>query len=248
MDEARTLGEMWESACLIADMPNTTFATSAEGYGRVNKSILRAWGMVIREVGEDALKEPVTLTTTANVATTALGSVNSGVFSTFTARLRRVVSMDVTLGGRPQKIEELPDWEMRNAFAESSGWGSGGGGPFFKLENGTTGQSVRWFPTPTAAHSVTAYIIPNPPKLVQSTDSINLWAGFSDYVEHDVAIYLLNREKSDPGAVMMERERIWKELVSSLPRKHRSPLRVMDVRERAFDFGRRGRGDGWWWR
>ncbi|TXH54800.1 MAG: hypothetical protein E6Q97_10100 [Desulfurellales bacterium] len=245
MARTRTLAQLWASAQLAADMPNTTFATSAEGYERINYSIARLYGKLVNGAGADYFREARTLTTTANQAYTDIGATGSSL-NTLAGSFMRLLSLEATIGEYPQDIPELPNWEDRHLFANQAGWTGRPGiswrlaGPYYTLEYAANGARVHWWPTPVAVHTVTAYVIPSAPVLVNASDTFDGINGFEDWVIHDVAIYLKNREESDPSALMAERDRIESEIMTTMGRKHASPKRVRDVR------GRRGwpRGDG----
>ena len=247
MARTRTLAQLWSSAQLMADMPNTTFATAAEGYERINYSIARLWGEIAHSDGGDYFREARTLTTTANQAYTEIGSTGSSL-NTLAGSYLKLISLEVTLDGMPQTIPELPEWEDRHAFARETGWsGRSGfswlqGGPFYTHEYSATGARIHWWPTPAAAHTVTAWIIPSAPVLAQTSDTFDGINGFEDAVIHDVAIYLKQREESDPSLLMAERNRIMAHIKRVIGRNHASPRRVRDVRGRGF-FGN-GRGSG----
>jgi len=237
----RTLAELWASAQLMADMPNTTFATSAEGYERVNYSIQKLWGEIAHSDGGDYFKVPRNWETVANQAYTEIGLNDSGS----TAPFLRLISLEVTLSsGVPQTIRELPNWEDRHGLSIVSGW-TGGGGPYYSLAGSTTYPRVYWWPTPKAVHTVRAWLIPCAPRLTQTTDTFDGIDGFEDAVIHDVAIYLKQREESDASLLMAERDRIMAHIKRVVGRNHASPRRVRDVRSRGFFGAGRRRWESW---
>lgn len=249
MARTRTLAQLWSSAQLMADMPNTTFATSAEGYERINYSIAQLWGEIAHSNGGDYLREARTLSTTANQAYTDIGGTGSSLNS-LAGSFLKLIALDVTIDGMPQSIPELPNFEDRHAFSREVGWtGRAGhswsmGGPFYTLEYASSGARLHWWPTPSAVHTVTAWIIPTAPVLVQASDTFDGINGFEDWVIHDVAIYLKQREESDPSVLMAERDRIASRIKATLGRKHASPSRVRDVRRRGFFGSGAGNGTG----
>lgn len=230
----------------MADMPNTTFATSAEGYERINYSIAKLYGKLVNSAGADFFRESRSLTTTANAAYTDIGATGSSL-NTLSGSFLRLLSLEATIGEYPQTIPELPDWEMRHAFANQVGWTGRPGvswraaGPFYTLEYAANGARIHWWPTPVTTHTVTAWVIPTAPILVQTSDTFDGINGFEDWVIHDVAIYLKQREESDPSVLMAERDRLEGDMLKMLTRKHASPARVRDVMPRGRLF-RRGNG------
>lgn len=241
MPRTRTLAEMWTSVQLMADMPNTTFATATEGYERINYSIQKLWGEIVHSAGGDYFKAPRLWDTVANQSYTEIGSTDSGS----TAPFLRLISLEVTLsGGVPQTIHELPNWEDRHELSRVSGW-NGADGPYYSLAGSTTYPRVYWWPTPTAVHSVRAWIIPCAPRLTQTSDTFDGIDGFEDAVIHDAAIYLKQREESDPSLLMAERDRIMAHIKRVTGRNHASPRRVRDVRERGFFGSGRRRWENW---
>lgn len=248
MARTRTLAQLWSSAQLMADMPNTTFATSAEGYERINYAIAKLYGKLVNGAGADYYREARTLTTTANQAYTDIGATGSSLNS-LAGSFHRLVALEVTIGEFPQTIPELTNFEDRHAFANQAGWTGRPGiswrlaGPFYTLEYAANGARIHWWPTPVAAHTVTAWIIPSAPILAQASDTFDGINGFEDWVIHDVAIYLKQREESDPSILMAERDRIESEIIKTMGRKHASPGRVRDVMNRPAAAGfPRGRG------
>lgn len=247
MAQTRTPDQIWAAALLLADMANSTFATAAEGRDRINKSLAGLWADITRSKGSEYLREPRTISTTANSPTTELGSVGSAI-TNGGASFLKLISLEVDLGSGPFDIRPLYQWEMRHAFANRSGWGNGN--VFYTLENSVTGAKLRWWPTPTAVHSVTAWVIPSAPVFSTGTETWDFVNGWDDYVAHDVAIYLLGREQSDTSLLMAERARILEGILGNLGRKHNEPDRVRDVRMPRMGFGAwNGRNGGdWGWR
>lgn len=250
MARTRTLAQLWSSAQLMADMPNTTFATAAEGYERINYSIARLYGKLVNSAGADFFRESRTLSTAANTSYTDIGATGSSL-NTLSGSFLRLLSLEVTLGEYPQTIHELPDWELRHAFANYSGWTGregtkwGKAAPYYTLEYAANGARIHWWPTPTAIHTVTAWVIPTAPVLVQTSDTFDGINGFEDWVIHDVAIYLKQREESDPSVLMAERSEIEADMTKMITRKHSSPGRVRDVRGQMRPFVRGNRGFGY---
>ena len=244
MARTRTLAQIREEALLLADMPNTTFATSAEATRRVNLSIARLWDRIVQKDGGRYFKEPRTVSTVAGVATTEIGTLGSSL-NALAGSFYRLVSLDVTVDGEARDIKRLPDWELRHELQNVTGWGSRE--VFYEMEAGTSGQRLRWFPTPDAVHTVTAWVIPTAPILVQDSDTFDGINGWEDWVAHDVAIYLLGREESDPSLLMAERQRIEDGIISMISGRDASePHRPRSVRRRRMYFGADGRGTRGW--
>jgi hypothetical protein len=66
------------------------------------------------------------------------------------------------------------------------------------------------FPAPNNANDIACRYIPEPPQLSLDSDTLNLPTFWYQWVVFDAAIQCLNKEESDPSALMAERDKVEK--------------------------------------
>ena len=219
-----TLAELRTACRDDADMANSGFVDDSEIDRRINHAIKRLYEMLVIARGADYYRTSATITTTAGVAT-----------SSQPATLLQLLGLDVTLGGTVVEIDRL-DWARRNDFQNVQGWS--GSGIYYLPE----GASLRWFPTPDAAHSVTCWHIPQAITLVNAADTFDAIHGFEDWVIADVAVRMLAKEESDTSAEAAIKMDVERRIQAMIPARDAKPLRPADVRRR---FSSQYGPDGW---
>jgi hypothetical protein len=208
---------------------NSTFVTDSELTRRINLSIAALYDMLVEIRGDVFYAERSSITATASTAVTAVGSTSSAEGEG--TSLHRIISMEVTLNGEICDIRPLPDWRTRLLFPTPTGWSDCQSGPYYSLENDSTGMNVRWWPTPTATHTVTMTWIPTALELSADGDTFDGINGWEDWVIHDVGVYVLQKEESDASVLMAERSKIEARVRKlAVTRDHGHPRRVVDSR------------------
>lgn len=229
MARTRTLTLMRTDIRQLTGHESSTFVTDSELTRRINLSIAALYDLLVECRGEQWYAERSSITATANTAITAIGSTASAEGEG--SSLLRVISMETTIGETVVEIKPLPDWRTRLAFGRPLAWTEYGGGQYYTLENDSTGVNVRWWPTPTATHTVTMTWIPCAAELSADGDTFDGINGWEDWVVHDVGVYVLQKEESDPSVLMAERAKIEARIRKlAKGRDHNVAARPRDVR------------------
>jgi hypothetical protein len=140
-----------------------------------------------------------------------------------------LVGVDVTVSGSTT-IEARPINfnERARFFQDTSGWHS-----YREIYYSIEGPRLVFFPTPRAVHSVTIWYVPCAPTLSadgDTFDGINRW---EHWVVIDAAIQLMAKEETDTSALVLERERMEREIVALARHRDRGyPDTARDVRMR----------------
>jgi hypothetical protein len=101
------------------------------------------------------------------------------------------------------------------------------------IYDGVTGQytpQIEFVPTTFNQTSVAIHYIPHAPELKIDTAVWNGFNGFEEFVPVDVAIKLMEKEESDPTALMLRRAKIERRIQSlAQARDHNFPDTIVDV-------------------
>lgn len=229
MARTRTLTLMRTDVRQLTGHENSTFVTDSELTRRINLSIAALYDLLVECRGEHFFAERSSITATSGVAYTTIGGTSSSAGEG--TSLHRIISLETTLNGFVTEIQPLPDWHKRTAFNSANGWASHETGPFYTLENDSNGLMLRWWPTPSATYTVTMTWIPTAKELSADADTFDGINGWEDWVIHDVGVYVLQKEESDPSVLMAERAKIEARIRKlAKTRDHGHAARSRDVR------------------
>jgi hypothetical protein len=173
-------------------------------------------------------------TTTANVSKLAIdfdGVNNLDIY--------QIVGVDVKYDNWWRAAEAI-QFQDRNLYQENTwGWTRGidvhyridglGGRRAGGVE--LTAVYLELYPTPDAAYSVRLHYIPAAQIIVADTAVVSYPNQWFNWIALDVAIQLLNKEESDPRALILERSRIEQEIKNQASSVDRGSVqRVRDTR------------------
>jgi hypothetical protein len=208
---------------------NDTVVTDAELTRRINLSAAALYDMLVEVRGEHFYAERSSVTATAATATTSVGGTSSSAGEG--SSLHRLISLEVTLDGNVVEIKPLPDRHARQAFNGAQSWSGYTDGPYYALENDSNGMAIRWYPTPSATHTVTMTWIPTAKELSADGDTWDGVNGWEDWIVHDVGVYVLQKTESDVSVLAGERAKVESRIRKlAKTRDHGSAARTRDVR------------------
>lgn len=218
MADIRTLAELRTEVRQTADMVNSTFVTDAEIDRQINLALRRLYWRLVRARGSQFYKTSTTINTTANLPVILIG------------QMMQLLGLDVTISGQAREILPLPDWSKRHDFQNVSGWNTGSN-IYYEFYGG---NSAYLWPTPTAAHTVTIWYVPDPTELTADGDTADEAIGFEKWITLSVAMYCRMKEESDFMDLAAERDLLQQEIDSILPSTVDAvrPRVIRDVRRR----------------
>ncbi len=238
---SRTVAQIKTAALQYADMENSTFVSTIELIERVNESNARLYGIIANAgIAENYFKAMLTLNTVPNNAFVDVDKTSLED----PLDIYQVVGVDAKFSDNNWQAVQQLQWQDRNLFQNMTGW------------NGTTGIRYRihgmgsriadsgaavggiiskiqleLYPTPTAVYPIRFHYIPCAPDLTSDFDIITYPNHWVTWIALDVAIQLLNKEESDPRALMAERQRIELEIRNQAQSVDRGEVqRVRDTR------------------
>lgn len=169
------------------DLPafsTTTFVTTALVNSLINEELQRYYGLLLECFGDDYLDATQSLTTSAGVGLTSLPD---GF-----AKLRRLAWVrgadDVVLLRRASAEDiGLADYDAKS-WSEYT--------PHYRIQ----GQTIAWYPPPSAEYNVTATYAALPADLTSDGDTFMAGPGFEGFVIYGVCASIALREEKDPGS------------------------------------------------
>jgi len=220
-----TMAELETQARRRADMENSTFVSSSEVFDAINKSAEKLLEK-IASLSEDLLIKKSTITT---VAGTAEYELAADVLKLHKVALR-VNDADVPLNRRATDfVDSVQTQTWGNAFV-----------PSYRPRIATgTGGALVWKldfnPVPSGVYTVPYEYIWGWTAIASSGSKVEL--PFPEYIVLDVAIALLQKEKSSTSELIQEREILEKRIEQWLePKDHHRAPHILDTRD-AEDWG-----------
>lgn len=187
-----TLAQLRTRARQRADMENSGFVSDSELNAYVNASYAELYDLLVSKFGEDYfVASPHSITTTSNTEDYSL----PGDFY-------KLLGVDFKLDSRNWASLKRFEFTERNLFAS-------GVNPYINIfRYRILGNSLRLTPMPEANETLRVWYVPLPTTLSSDSDSFSGINGFEEYVVIDAAIKMLNKEESDPSALMAEKAAI----------------------------------------
>lgn len=199
-----------------ADMTGSAFvadsATSLDAW--INEAHQKLHAMVVDAFGEEYVSSTSAFTTLADTADYALP-----------ADFYKGLGVDLTIAG--DVVALLPYMQPeRNFYRNSHLLADPSSRPRYRL----VGSNLRLYPIPQAGLTGSIRYAPAATTLTNGGDSVNYPNGWERFIVIDAAIQCLIKEESDVRALMVERERIEKEIEATKEaRDLAAPKRVIDV-------------------
>lgn len=219
---SQTRDQLQALAYQLADMESDTgFMPNAEVQGYINAGVRRFVRMISQWGGEAWFRSPVSVNTTADVATIAWSAIVAS-----TSIEPEIYGITATIGDNEVTLEPI-DFGRRDRFEDVNGWDDLS--PiYYSLEQ----SGIRFFPTPDAAYALTIWITTEQPATLTAGSSTIEAHGFEEWIAYHAAIQMLTKEKSETADVRAERDKIEREAFDYFisGRDHGYPERVRDVR------------------
>lgn len=185
-----TLAQLKTRARQRADMENSGFIQNSELVSYINASVAELYDLLVSKYGEDYfVASPFSITTTANVDQYALPT---DMYKLLGVDLQLDTSNNwVSLKRFEFAERNIPQiWDIK--FVD-----------FIRYR--LFGGNLKLSPVPQANQKLRLWYIPLPTALVADSDTLDGFNGYDEYVVVDVAIKMLNKEESDPSALMAEK-------------------------------------------
>lgn len=204
-----TVASVITRARRLADMENTQFILDAEAADYIDAAYKRLYNLMVEAHEDWFLKEH----TFSTVSGTNEYSVPSDFY--------KLLALDVQVGSTYRPIRRFMLSE-RNKILYGDNSPS-----HYSLYQST----IRFYPDPTGAQTIRMWYVPVPATLTSASsfDAINGW---DDWIAHDVAITMLNKEESDASVLIRKRDQLEARLLQFMQgRDEHRPQRIRNVEE-----------------
>lgn len=221
MSRTRTLTNLIADVRSRTNQENSTFVTDAEVTEYLNVELAELWTRLIQNQGQPFYRSSTTYTVTS---TNNLQALPADFF-----QVQEVVA---TIGGITGSLTPFMMAErgyLKNAQVWSPLMGSQ-----YRIQAG----NIEFLPA-TQSFTATLFYSPTQPRLVSGGELFDGFGGFEIAAIYGACATVLQKEESDPGFYLGQRERIYKNIdMLAAQRDASMPERVQDVMGDA--------GSGWW--
>ena len=193
-----------------SDMENTNFISDAEWLTYANNSYRKFynWVTTIYEDYNVSYQDYSTIADTEEY-TLPTGFLKMRLVELYGVTPRPLTLREWTLSEKNRLAYTVTGYPIRFAFY---------------------GNTLRLIPSPRGVYSVRVWYIPTATEITSSSQSVEVYNGFDEYIAIDMAIKALTKEKSSTTALENERDRMEKLLVDSLTgRDAGSPRFITDI-------------------
>ena len=223
MPATKTLTQMLAITRELADQENSTFVDDTELTARINEACSQLYDMLVQARGSEYYATSVT---SATVASQALYTFVTSFSSTDVYRIVSVMIDDGSYYVSVPRFEysELPALRTLESSLSASLW-------LYRYRAVPTGIELRPQPT-TTGHTLTLHYIPTYTLLSSGSDTFDGINGWEKWACLQAAIDCLNKEESDPSALMAQRGHIEQQIKQLAPgRDINRPQKVSDTRQ-----------------
>lgn len=189
-----TLSELRTQARQLADMEDNEFVSDTELNNYINFAIADLHDLLVETYGSEYY-----LNSYESVTTNGESAYN------LPSDFYKLRGVDAKLNGSDWLNLHPFNFNERHKY-ESFGSGSILG--IYNLKYRVMGSKIRFTPTPNANTPFRLWYVPVATKLINDTDILEDVNQYSDYVILSAAIKMLNKEESDPSALLQERKKI----------------------------------------
>lgn len=246
-----TLATLRSSVRQRADMVNSQFVTDSELDGYINSSAAELYDKIVEAYGEEyysaAVKTPYQFTTDGTNEMFALpdGSTTYQLPSSggTAPAFYKLLGVEVQVNGSPTGWATLHPFPFieRNRYSFpglQSAYGLRG-----RLKYRIHGNYLWLKPLPISGQVIRLWYVPRYMQLVNTTDVLDGFSGWDEYVVIDAAIKCLQKEESDVSVLLVQKGAFEKRLESiTQNRDIGSPATVGDIR-RSAHWGGQGYAD-----
>lgn len=192
-----------------ADMENTNFVTDAEVIKFLDQGYRKFYNLVTTEYENYYVSE------------TNITLVASQEDYDLPSDFYKLLGFDLVTGDK--RFTMFP-WTLNERNRLINGWI---GRPVRYI---LKGGKVKFTPTPTAPGTVVCYYVPSPTALTTSSQSVEVFNGYDEFIMLDAAIKCLQKEESDTAVLERERDRMEKIIIETMRGRDAGfPQRVTDI-------------------
>lgn len=234
------------------DTENSDFISDAEIDRYANASIAELYDIVIGSYGDDYFRKEFNIFTEAGVSVYPLSASRTvGLTTTTYDDFYKLLGVDFVLtppsgahaftdasGLEKRGIRRLGNFAERNRYNNQSGWNYSYNNVRYMLKNE---NEIQFFPPPVSQHMVVIHYIPCAPTLTSgsaggesigtqtTTESIDVFNAWGEYVIVDVCIKVAQKEESDTRVFQQQKIDLRERIRSMAPRNASEPARITDV-------------------
>ncbi|MBV6514144.1 MAG: hypothetical protein FMNOHCHN_03734 [Ignavibacteriaceae bacterium] len=195
---AITLLQLKTQARERADMVDSDFVEDSELTSYINNSIAELHDLMLEAHGEMYHVESYDFTTASGTASYALPD-----------DFYRLLGVDVKINGSDWLTISRFNFNERNRFEDIGVWDYTGTS---NIRYRLVGNEIRFSPIPNANVDARLWYVPTATKLVDDTDEMNEYNGYSEYIIVDVAIKMLQKEETDVSVLMAQKMQLEKRI------------------------------------
>lgn len=201
-----------------ADMEHSTFVADTELTSYINQSLFELYDLLVEKYGADYYTDSSTITTDGTNERFAMP-----------ATLYKLMGVDLLISGGNSYITLKPFMmSERNRFTFANTQATFG--TLSNLRYRMSGGYLWLTPKPAAGQTLRIWFVPRMAPLADPSDEFDGFSGWTEYVIVDAAIKCLQKEESDCGLLMAQKEGLIKRIeVAAADRDVGSPKRVADT-------------------
>lgn len=190
---------------------SSTYLTDAELTDWINESYAELYDIIL---DASASNLPLDTQSVSIVAGTGEYTLDTDYY--------RLKGVDVDYEGRQYSLRRFT-WSERNGAVSNNGT------PLYSFYH-EFGSKIYIRPTPQWSGTLTVWFIPNPPLLVNDTDTIDTYAGWDEYVVLDVLFKAAVARDIDPSAISVQKDAAKKRIsAAASSTDHDQPRMVGDI-------------------
>lgn len=220
MARTRTLTDLIADVRQRTNQENSTFVTDAEITEYLNQEIADLYTRIVQAQGPEHYR-----------ASSSLSVVSGTALYPLPADFWQLQAVEATLGGITGRLRPFMQSEhARLQNAQPFGW-------YSPIRYRLQANNIEILPA-TQTFAATLFYTPAPPRLVNPGDLFDGFAGYEVAAIYGACATVLQKEESDPGFYLAQRERIYARVASlAAQRDANEPERIQDVTASDWPFG-----------
>lgn len=212
MARTRTLSDLIADVRQRTNQENSTFVTDAEVTEYLNQEIAELYGRIVQAQGQEHYRASSTIPVVSGTALYALP-----------ADFWQLQALEATLGGITGRLRPFMQVEhARLQNAQPFAW-------YSPIRYRLQANNIEILPA-TQTFTATLFYTPAPPRLVNSGDLLDGFAGYEAAAIYGACATVLQKEESDASFYIGQRERIYRHIDAvAAQRDANEPERIVDV-------------------
>lgn len=220
MARTRTLTDLIADVRQRTNQESSTFVTDAEVTEYVNQEIAELYARIVQAQG------PVHYRTSSSISVTS----GTALYS-LPADFWQLQAVEATIGGVTGRLR--PFMPVEHPWLANGGTYAWVAPVRYRLQ----ANQIEFLPA-TQSFTATLYYTAAPPRLVSGSDTFDGFAGYEMAAIYGACAVVLQKEESDPGFYLSQKERIYQHIQAvASQRDANEPERVQDISESAWPFG-----------